>query len=115
MNSFQNTHSIELRKNEANKIIFKYPTRIPVIVEKHISCQLKDISKKKYLVPNDLTMNQFIYIIRKKIELKPSESLFITINDHLAPSTLTLAEIYHNDKNDDGFLYMIYTSENTFG
>ena len=103
------------RIQESTKIILKYPTRIPIIVEKDEKCKLNDINKKKYLVPRDMAMNQFIFIIRKRINLEPSQSLFIMVGDRLTSSNVVLGEIYENHKDEDGFLYMIYTSENTFG
>lgn len=112
---FKDEYTLENRKSESNKIIFKYPTRIPVIVEKSAGCELPDISKKKYLVPKDMSMSQFIYVVRKRIELESSKSLFIMINDHLVPSAKSLGVIYEDDSDEDGFLYMIYTTENTFG
>ena len=112
---FKDDHSIENRTNESKKILFKYPNRIPIIVEKSNNCDLPDISKKKYLVPNDMTMSQFLYVVRKRIELEPSKSLFIMINNHLVPSAKSVGVIYEDDKDDDGFLYMVYSAENTFG
>jgi len=103
------------RIQESNKIILKYPTRIPIIVERHVNCKFNDINKKKYLVPRDMAMNQFIFIIRKRINLESSQSLFVTVGDRLTSSNISLGEIYENHKDEDGFLYMIYTSENTFG
>ena len=112
---FIDVHNFETRQNEANKILLKYPGRIPIIVEKSDKCDLPDISKKKYLVPKDLTMCQFIYTIRKRIELAPSTSLFIMVNNHLVPSAKGLGVVYEDDKASDGFLYVVYTTENTFG
>ena len=103
------------RTLESRKILSKYPTRVPIIVEKHESCQFKNMNKKKYLSPKDLTMNSFIYEIRKRVELEPSQSLFVTVNNRLVSNTQTLGEIYENEADKDGFLYIIYTSENTFG
>ena len=113
--SFKEVHNLETRQSESNKIVLKYPGRIPVIVERSRNCELPDISKKKYLVPRDLTMSQFIYIIRKRIQLKSSESLFLMINNQLCPSNKSLSEIYEKMADKDGFLYVTYTSENTFG
>ena len=113
--SFKEVNDLENRISESKKIILKYPGRIPVIVERSYNCELPDISKKKYLVPKDLTMSQFIYIIRKRIEIDASKSLFIMVNNHLVPSAKSMGIIYEDDHDDDGFLYMTYTSENTFG
>ena len=41
------------------------------------SDDIPDIDKKKYLVPCDLTVGQFVYVIRKRIKLKPEKALFI--------------------------------------
>ena len=108
-------YDINLRKIECKKILLKHPDKIPIIVEKNDNCEFKEINKKKYLGPNDMPINQFIYIIRKRIELGPSQSLFVMINNKLIPNGKMLGEIYEDEKNEDGFLYMVYTSENTFG
>ena len=112
---FVNEYDEESRLLESKKILLKYPSRIPIIVEKYTNCELNEIKKKKYLVPKDMVMNQFIYIIRKRINLEPSQSLFIMINNKLVTSSDILGNIYDNESNKDGFLYMTYTSENTFG
>ena len=112
---FKETYNYDIRKLESNKILNKYPSRIPVIVEKSKGCQLNNIDKIKYLVPKDLNMNQFIFVIRKRIQLKPSESIFLMVNNQLCPSNITLYEIYEKSSDKDGFLYITYTSENTFG
>ena len=60
-------------------------------------------------------MNQFIYVIRKRLKLKPSEAIFVTINNEMCTSSEILSDIYDRHKNTDGFLYVTYSSENTFG
>jgi GABA(A) receptor-associated protein len=115
MNNFGEDHSINIRKQESQKIQLKYPTRVPIIVEKCKKSLLNDIDKKKYLVPKDMTMSQFIYIIRKRINLKASESLFVMVDHQLVQTNRPIGDVYDEHLNGDGFLYMIYTSENTFG
>ena len=61
---FHKEFSPEKRKLEANRIIAKYPSRIPAIVQILETSNLPDLIKKKYLLPNDLSIGQFIYIIR---------------------------------------------------
>ena len=112
---FKNANQFEQRKNESEKITKKYPNRIPIIIEKVDKCLLNDIDKTKYLVPKDLNMNQFIYIIRKRIKLDNSQSIFFIVGNNVCPSNVPLSSIYEEHKDKDGFLYIIYTSENTFG
>ena len=112
---FKTDNEFSTRKSESDKITQKYPNRIPIIIEKAEKCILNDIDKHKYLVPKDLNMNQFIYIIRKRIKLDKSQSIFFIVGNNVCPSNSPLSHIYEEHKDKDGFLYIIYTSENTFG
>ena len=121
MVSFRKQFSLKSRKIESKRIIEKYPDRRPIIVEKDQSSDIKEIDKKKYLVPDDLTIGQFIYVIRKRIKLPKEKAMFVFINEFgkgksILPSTSELiSNIYEKHKGEDGFLYLTYNSENIFG
>lgn len=59
---------------------------VQVICEKADRSDIPDIDKKKYLVPADLTVGQFVYVIRKRIKLSPEKAIFIFINNVLPPT-----------------------------
>ena len=115
MNNFKNSKSEKDRLNESSKIIDKYPDRLPIVVEKSSKSKINDIDKNKYLVPKEMTLGQFLYVIRKRIKLDPSEALFFFVNNILCSNTQNMNEIYNTYKDKDGFLYITYSSENTFG
>jgi GABA(A) receptor-associated protein len=115
MNNFKKKIPLEKRKSESNNVMSKYKDRLPIIVQKFNDCKLPDIDKCKFLVPKDMNMGQFIYIIRKRIKLKPEEALFVIVNNNLVSSSEQINSVYEKHKDEDGFLYVIYTSENTFG
>ena len=113
---FQQQHDEAKRENEAARIRSKYPDRIPVIVERDQDTDIPEIDKVKYLVPADLSMGQFQYVIRKRIKLNPEKSLFFFLESGTIPAGSTvLSQIDMENRNKDGFLYMRYTGENTFG
>tara|TARA_B000000532_G_scaffold243180_1_gene238744 strand:+ start:115 stop:459 length:345 start_codon:yes stop_codon:yes gene_type:complete len=112
---FKTNNTFEKRCDESNKIMKKYPNRVPIIVEKSKNSTLTNISKNKYLAPRDLMMNEFIYTIRRNIKLDKSESIFVMVGSRVSPSNVNLGEVYEENKDEDGFLYVTYTSENTFG
>ena len=68
------------------------------------------IDKKKYLVPSDLTVGQFCYVIRKRIKLAPEKAIFIFVNEVLPPTAALMSSIYEEHKDEDGFLYITYAS-----
>ncbi|CAH8269302.1 unnamed protein product [Arabidopsis lyrata] len=113
--SFKQDHDFEKRKAEALRIRDKYPDRVPVIVEKSEKSDIPNIDKKKYLVPADLTVGQFVYVIRKRIQLSSEKAIFIFVDNVLPPTGAMMSTIYEEKKQEDGFLYVTYSGENTFG
>ena len=113
---FKNKHSFEFRSKESDRIRKKFPNRIPIIVEKCGSkSDIPYIDKNKYLTPSDLTVGQFIYVIRKRLKLSPEIGLFFFINDKMYPVSEILSKVFNEAKDEDGFLYIKYSGENTFG
>ncbi|KAM3423280.1 Autophagy-related protein [Cercospora zeina] len=111
---FKDEHPFEKRKAEAERIRQKYADRIPVICEKVEKSDIATIDKKKYLVPADLTVGQFVYVIRKRIKLSPEKAIFIFVDEVLPPTAALMSSIYEEHKDEDGFLYITYSGENTF-
>src|SRR5690348_15979719 len=101
------------RRAESQKIKEKYLDRVPIICEKDPKSKLMDIDKNKYLVPNDLTVSQFAFIIRKRLALDKSSALFLLVNGkNSITGDSSLSEIYETHKDaEDGFLYISYTGE----
>ncbi|XP_009375763.1 autophagy-related protein 8f [Pyrus x bretschneideri] len=113
--SFKQAHEFEKRQAEASRIREKYSDRIPVIVEKAERSDIPNIDRKKYLVPADLTVGQFVYVIRKRIKLSAEKAIFIFVDDVLPATGAIMSTIYDEKKDADGFLYVTYSGENTFG
>ncbi|KAH0858487.1 hypothetical protein HID58_086748, partial [Brassica napus] len=115
-NSFKLSNPLEIRMAESTRIREKYQDRVPVIVEKAEQSDVPDIDKKKYLVPADLTVGQFVYVVRKRIKLGAEKAIFVFVKNTLPPTVAALmSAIYEEHKDEDGFLYLTYSGENTFG
>ncbi len=111
-------------------------------------------------MPADLTVGQFVYVIRKRIKLSPEKAIFIFVKNVLPPTgaapspaqplgsrpasprcpassrvsrprprppssppprspptnaAALMSSVYEDHKDEDGFLYITYSGENTFG
>ena len=55
------------------------------------------------------------YVIRKRIKLPPERAIFIFIRNVIPQQASLMSTIYEEEKDEDGFLYITYTGENTFG
>jgi GABA(A) receptor-associated protein len=75
-----------------------------VICEKVEKSDIATIDKKKYLVPADLTVGQFVYVIRKRIKLSPEKAIFIFVDDVLPPTAALMSSIYEEHKDEDGYV-----------
>ena len=112
---FKDKHPFEKRLLESSRIMEKYPSRIPVICE-CVGGEVPDIDRKKYLVPSDLSMAGFLYVIRKRISISSEKSIYIFVGGNIMVSgSQTLGTVYEKYKDLDGFLYTCYSGENTFG
>jgi GABA(A) receptor-associated protein len=114
---FKTEHTYVKRLEESTRIKNKYPERLPIICQRMKNCNNNCplIDKKKYLVPQDLTVGQFIYVIRKRCNITATNSLFCYINGTIPSTGTMLKQIYEEFKDSDGFLYIYYNTENTFG
>ena len=114
-NYFKSKHTFENREKESKNIISKYPDRIPVIVEKQAMSDVIDIDKNKFLVPCDLTVGQFVYVIRKRMKMPPEKAIFVFVDNQIPMQSSLMSSVYDQSKDKDGFLYIKYAGENTFG
>jgi GABA(A) receptor-associated protein len=115
--SFKEENSFDKRCRLAQKIRQAHPDRVPIIVEKHPrSKSVPDIAKRKFLAPNDITIAQFISEIRKHITVSPDTGIFLFVNGNVLPSSGALMQtVYANHKDEDGFLYIVYSGESIMG
>ena len=105
----------ELIRKEVELIKEKYPQYIPIIIRpKNKSIEML---RYKFLVNGDITVGQFMCIIRKKIRnIKSSEALFLIVNNTLAPSTNSLSLVYTQQVDKEtNMLFFTLCNENTFG
>ena len=80
------------------------------------SPDVPQIDKHKFLVPSDLSIGQFQYVIRKRLNIEPHKALFLFV-DNCVPSTSTLISTIYEESKDSNtlFLFVTYSMENTFG
>lgn len=105
------------RKQEVANIRSKFPNKIPVIVERYgREGSLPLLDKTRFLVPQELTMSQFVTILRNRMQLQSTMSLYLLVNNRsLVSLSRPLSEVYRECRDDDGFLYVTYASQEVFG
>jgi len=119
MSSYKKKNSLNQRISESNRILVKYPSHVPVIVD----CDKKIgvLNKQKFLVPKDVSVSHLIISVRRQIDLDKSKSIFLFCDNMILCPTVMMDQIYSSflrnkkDEHEDKFLYITIASENTFG
>jgi GABA(A) receptor-associated protein len=125
---FVEKYTFDQRTNQSSKIRDKYPDHVPVILEpaleKRITKRGQSFAKQvvdgglktKYLVPGTQSVAKFMATVRKQVKLSKEEALYLMTLDNTIPaSVMTMAQLDKSHRSEDGFLYLVFTGENTFG
>ena len=67
-------------------------------------------------MPQSFNVTEVVTIVRKKLHLPKEQSLFLLVDGkHIMKQSQSLREIYEKYRNEDGFLYVMYAQENSYG
>lgn len=109
---FKTNYPIEKRKLVSAQMNEKYPERVPIIVEPTDPKRLS----KKFLSPKEHTVSQFLAHMRPNIKMDATQGIYIFVKDDTVPAPFYLmGDLYEKYKDEDGFLYITYDIEKTFG
>ena len=104
---------------ESGRMVAKFPDRIPIIVTSKDKKLSNLLSKNKFLCPKYISASMLLINIRKYINIDSTKALFMFCDKKLICGTeimISVYEKYISKKNDnDKYLYIEISSENTFG
>ena len=112
---------IKERKDEFEKLLQtdKAKDKLPIICEpgKGSKFDKEDMKPLKLLCHRQMKMSKLHFSIRQRIKhLNKYEGIFLLVGNTVPPINDTVGNIYNLHKNkDDGFLYINFTPETTFG
>uniref|UniRef100_A0A6J0SFE9 Microtubule-associated protein 1 light chain 3 alpha-like n=1 Tax=Pogona vitticeps TaxID=103695 RepID=A0A6J0SFE9_9SAUR len=114
---FKQRKNLATRMHEASDIRARYPNKIPVVVERYRKEKsLPRLDRIKFLVSEDISVSQFIFTLRTRLSLTATQAFYLLVDSKSLPClSLTVAEVYRDNKDEDGFLYLTYASQEMFG
>ena len=108
---------LEKRKEQFKILQTKHPNKIPIILEKDPLSKFEGIQKTRHLINKDFTVSKFQLMIKKLLKLPEEEALFLSAKGkYNITGEKSIEEIYRTYKDkQDGFLYVMYSSELVYG
>lgn len=101
--------------NNLQNILIKHPDKIPVHVNRRYLFGNTFIKNNKFLVPKNFHFFDFIYVLRQRANLNPTQALFIANKDKVIPLTQTVGDVYDKLSDEDKILHLDVKVENVFG
>lgn len=116
--NFRMRTTLEKRRRERQRVTSLHPNHVPVVVTP-ADDRVPTLDKDKLLIHFDITASQFAYVVKRRLPdgLRSTESLFLFCDDKtMVCGNDTMKDVYERHRcRDDGFLYVTYARENTFG
>lgn len=115
MSEFRSKNDLQTRKQLYQKISEAYPDRYPIIMDRR-NTHDPLMNKQKFLVPGDATM---AFIIREArshfMSYSSTHSIIFFVGNTMVKVSDLVSMVYDKYHDEDGFLYLTYTSESIFG
>ena len=114
---FKKRYSLAERTEKYRKFSGKYPGKIPVVLErgKSGSGVLPEMRKCFYLFGADISCAQLMVFIRKQAQLSAEMGMWFFVDGTMPQLNTTMGRLWEERKEPDGFLYITYCGELTFG
>lgn len=115
MYGFKTATDCSARLALSQKIIHNYPGYYPVLIQRKTPTD-PEISKNKFIVHGSSHVISLISQSKSLMKLSSSDFVTFFVQDNIRLNlTSDIKTVYDKYKNQDGFLYVYYTSESAFG
>ena len=103
---------------ESKRIRIKYPNRIPTLIFPKSNMETQ-LDKNKYLVPLDLMLSSLVSVVRSRLGLTKEKAILFIIKKgtqvFIPHGDQLIGFLYDMYKDENGFLFINYFIENTYG
>lgn len=107
----------DVRKQESRLLLYNHPFKVPVILEPaKLKGNTLKLSQNKFLIPRMYTYHEFLQHIRRRLNLTKTQGLFVIVGGKSVPAPHhSMLRVYETYKDEDGFLYVTYSSQEVYG
>lgn len=107
------------RQQWHNEACVKFPTKVAIIVERAPNSDptLTQLANPKFLMPKAFSIGEVLSVVRSKLNLNKEKGLVLmeSRGKYMLKPSHNIGDVYEQYKDEDGFLYLLYCQENTYG
>lgn len=110
MGAYKVSHPLAERRSDAAAAVAA--GKIPIICEKEESAAIAGMAKKRFTVPLTMTVGTFTALLQDCISAEAPQTIYLFVRQSvLTASSLPMSDLYNTYKDDDGLLYVTYSTE----
>ena len=116
MIGFRTRIPLQQRISTRCAVIARRPDHLPVVLERG-TAQTPWMDRERFLPHHTVTAGELMAVVRRRLSISSTQALFMSTSGGVlvAPQQL-LSDLYAKYRDDeDGFLYLRYSLESTFG
>mmetsp|Transcript_50188 Transcript_50188/g.92719 ORF Transcript_50188/g.92719 Transcript_50188/m.92719 type:complete len:134 (-) Transcript_50188:160-561(-) len=123
---------LEKRKAEVERLQKKYPDSVPVIIQQAEPGSFRyspwaarrdvpKLGRTRWLVKSDMQVHELNHWVCKELARdseagqSPSQTIYLFAGRTALKTSTKMSEVYEQNKEEDGFLYIQYRAENWLG
>ena len=107
------------RQQWHNEAEVKFPTKVAIIVERGPKSDgdMAQLANPKFLMPRAFSIGEVLSVVRSKLNMTKEKGLVLmdSRGKYVHKPSNNIGDIYEQYKDEDGFLYLLYCSENVYG
>jgi hypothetical protein len=116
--TYKSSHLLATRATKAASYRAKFtPPRVPVILEHARSTHRPrlELTSTEFMCPPGLPLSEFMLNVRRRDKLPADIAVFLMVKGVLATPANTMGELYEYGRDEDGWMYIVWTEESAFG
>ena len=113
--SYKSKYTLDERLAKSKKISANHPNSVPTILEYYDNRTNSNKYLHTFVCEKKMKFLELNRVIRDRVDISKADSLQYRVGNKHIHMDITLGALQYEHKDEDGFLYVVYNLQQTFG